>query len=359
MRIYVGTYTKTSKQAGDEPQGIYCFDYDRDSGELKKSNVTQGIINPTYLCASPGGDVLYAVSEIDTFGGQSSGALVAYRIQPTTGELAPINQRTTHGADSCYVSTTPDGKYVMVANYSGRNVAIFAVRPDASLSEAVLVKAFEGSGPDRERQEQSHPHSIGCGPSGSWVYIADLGTDKVWQFSVSAGQLEPLSPPALELHGGAGPRHLAFHPNRRFVYVVNELDATVTCCQVDPGSGQFKAFQTESALPEAYQGQKWAADIHVHPNGRFLYASNRGHNSIAIFRVDPETGTISPAGHALSGGETPRNFAITPDGRFLLAANQDSDGIVHFRIHPQDGALAPTGQITQCPRPVCVRFVGA
>ncbi|HEY3234625.1 MAG TPA: lactonase family protein [Polyangiaceae bacterium] len=355
MRIYIGTYTKDKERAGGEPQGIHCFDYDASSGGLTKSNVTEGVISPTFLCLSPGRDVLYAASEIDDFEGRRVGAISAYRVDMASGRTTLLNQKSSHGAASCYVSTTPDGKYLMTANYDGRNVAVFELHGDGSLGESTSTE-FEGSGADPERQSEPHPHFISLGPSGGWVYVCDLGSDKIWQCTLSQGRLTPLATPALRVHPGAGPRHLVFHPNSRFVYVVNELDATVSSCRFDPLTGEFRSFQTESALPEDFNGQKWAADIHVHPNGRVLYSSNRGHDSIAIFRVDRLDGKLTPAGHVSSGGETPRNFAISPDGRFLLVANQDSENLVLFRTDPDDGSLAPTGQVTRCPRPVCVQF---
>ena len=353
LALYVGTYTS----GGSE--GIYLYRLDLADGSLKHAGTTAGVVNPSYLTLDPGRRFLYAVNEVEEFGGAASGAVSAFAVERKTGALRFLNQRASKGGAPCYVTTTESGRFVLVANYSGGNVAVLPVLADGSLGEAVDAEQGAGSGPNRERQEAPHAHCVVLDRANRFAYSCDLGTDKVmvYRFDRRTGALSANAPPSVALKPGAGPRHLAFHPRGRFVYVLNELNSTVTALAHDPARGTLRELQTVSALPGGFAGANTGADIHVTPDGRFLYCSNRGHDSLACFALDARTGKLRPVGHTPTEGKTPRNFVIDPTGRFVLVANQKSDNIVTFRLDSQTGALRPTGQTASVPSPVCLKLV--
>jgi 6-phosphogluconolactonase len=295
---------------------------------------------------------------VEEFGGAQSGAVSAFAVDQGTGALRLLNQQASKGGAPCYVTAADSGRFVLVANYTGGNVAVLPVRGDGSLGEAVDVEQDAGSGPNRERQEAPHAHSVLLDRANRFAYSCDLGTDKVmvYRFDPRKGGLSSGTPPSFSTKPGAGPRHLAFHPRGRFVYVLNELDSTVTALAQDPARGTLRELQTLSALPAGFAGANTGADIHLTPDGRYLYSSNRGHDSLACFAVDARTGALRPVGHTPTEGATPRNFVIDPAGRFLLVANQKSDTVVTFRLEPGTGALRPTGQTARVPSPVCLKL---
>lgn len=352
MRLYVGTYTSGGSV------GIYLYRLDLADGSLEQVGTTEGVVNPSYLTLDRGGRLLYAVNEVEDFGGAASGAVSAFAVERKTGALRLLNQRASKGGAPCYVTVAADGRFVLVANYAGGNVAVLPALRDGSLGEAVDVEQFAGSGPDRERQEAPHAHSVTLDGANRFAYACDLGTDKVmvYGFDRRTGALSRASPPSVSMKPGAGPRHLAFHPRGRFVYVMNELDSTVTALARDPARGTLSELQTLSALPEGFAGANTGADIHLTPDGRFLYTSNRGHDSIAGFAVNARTGALRALGHTPTEGSTPRNFVIEPTGRFLLAANQKSDTVVTFRLDRRTGALRPAGHTAGVPSPVCLKL---
>jgi len=351
--IYTGTYTQQGRSGGHRPEGIYHFLFNEDTGELTPAGATLDIHNPSFLTAHPNKRFLYAANEL------GEGAVSAFAIKPEDGSLTYLNHQPTGGAAPCYVSCDPDGRYLMAANYSSGNIAAYPILEDGSLGEMSGFVQHEGDlGPNKGRQERTHAHSIRPDPSGRFVLAADLGLDKVLVYRLDEnGALVPNDPPYGEMPAGAGPRHFDFSQDGRFIYVANELDSTVTACTWDSQSGRIAAFQTISTLPAGYTEPTTVADIHLAPDGAFLYASNRGHDSLAIFQVDGQTGRLEGRGHASTGGKTPRNFAIDPSGRFAYAANQDSDNIVAFRVDPKSGALTPTGQVVSAGKPVCLLFV--
>jgi 6-phosphogluconolactonase len=264
------------------------------------------------------------------------------------------------GADPCYVDVDASGRFVLIANYTGGNVAVFPVERDGSLGEATDMKQYRGSSANRERQEGPHAHFIALDPTNSFVYSCDLGTDKImiFRFDARNGKLLPGEQPWVQVKPGTGPRHLAFHPSGKYVFVLNELHSTVTVFTRDPEKGRLKELQTLTTLPQDFKGTNTGADIHVSPDARFLYCSNRGHDSIAIFAIDPRNGSLNSLGNESTRGKTPRNFAIDPSGAFLLVANQKSDHIVVFRIDQRTGRLSSTGHIAEAPSPVCLKFTG-
>ncbi|NLG98858.1 MAG: lactonase family protein [Chloroflexi bacterium] len=355
--FYVGTYTHDSQNPdGDAPghraEGIFRFSLDLESGRLEKLGSYASDPNPSFLALHPGGRFLYAVSE------QENGGVSAYAVAPDTGDLRFINRQETGGADPCYVSVDPGGRWLMAANYTGGSLAVFPIGPDGELGPAAEFVQHEGSGPDLERQEKAHAHSIRLVPGSPFVLACDLGMDRVWVYrlDMETGKLTPNDPPGMEVEPGSGPRHFEFHPNRRWVYIANELGNTVTAAAWDGAAGTLAPLQTLPTLPEGFSDENTVADIHLTPDGRFLYVSNRGHDSLAAYRVDPESGRLAFLAHTHTQGRCPRNFAISPDGRFLLAANQFSGSLVVFRIDPDSGKLEQVGEPARLPSPVAVGF---
>lgn len=346
--LYIGTYTR------DDSEGIYRCTFDDETGALEVRGVTGLIENPSFLAAHPSGRYLYAVSETTEFEGQPGGGIYAYAVN-REGRLAPLNRQPSQGGAPCYVSVTPDGNYVLVANYLGGNVALFPVEADGRLDEASDVAQHEGSGPNESRQDGPHAHCVVVGPSGDRAFAADLGIDRVVGYRIDAGELVPAG--TASVAPGAGPRHVTFHPDGRRAYVINELDSTITTFSY--ADGTLQTGQTVGTLPDGFDGANTTADIHVSADGRFLYGSNRGHDSIVVFSIHPENGTLSYVQHVSTGGRTPRNFALDPTGRYLLAANQNSDTVVVFSIDVGSGRLTRTGQVLHVPSPVCVRFLPA
>ena len=352
LLVYVGTYTS------GKSVGIYLYRLDLGDGSLKHAGTTAGVSNPSYITVDRARRRLYAVNEVEEFEGSPGGAVSAFEMEPTSGALRLLNRRRTMGGAPCYVSAADSGRFVLVANYVGGNVAVLPVSEDGSLGDAVDVVQFKGSGPNRERQEAPHAHCVLLDRANEHAYACDLGTDKVmaYRFDRRTGRLTPNEQPSVSLKPGAGPRHMTFHPNGRVAYVLNELDATVTAFKLDPARGTLKELETVATLPANFKVPNTSADIHVAPGGKFLYCSNRGHDSLAAFRIDPGTGRLTLVGHTPTGGKTPRNFAVDPTGAFLLAANQNSDTVVTFRIDPQTGALRATGHKAEVPSPVCLKL---
>jgi 6-phosphogluconolactonase len=353
---YVGTYTaKTSSK------GIYAYRFDAEKGQLTALGVAAESADPSFLAVHPNGKFLYAVNEVGDFNGGAGGAVSAFAIDAKTGALKFLNQVPTRGAGPCYVSLDKNGSFALVANYDGGSIASFPVHEDGSLGTASGFVQHSGSGPNKERQEGPHAHWIGTSPDDRFALAVDLGLDQVivYGFDPSKGIFTPLLSGFAKVKPGAGPRHLAFHPNGKFAYVLSEMESSVTVFSYQAKNGAFTSLQTISALPKDYAGPKEAAEIAVHPSGKFLYTSNRGHDSIAIFAIDEKKGTLKSLGQVLTGGKTPRHFAIDPTGTFLLAENQESNNIVVFHIDAATGNLTPTGQTIEVPSPVCITFVAA
>jgi 6-phosphogluconolactonase len=351
--VYIGTYT------GQKSKGIYAYRFDGATGRLVSLGLVAETTNPSFLAVHPNRRFLYAVNEIANYEGQKSGAVSAFALDPRTGKLTFLNQVSSRGADPCYLVVDKTGKHVLVANYSGGSVAAFPLRADGRLGEASALVQHAGGSVNPERQQGPHAHSINLSPDNRFVIAADLGLDQllVYRFDSTKGLLAANSPAFAKVNPGAGPRHFAFHPSGRFAYVINEMQSTVSAFAYDAAGGVLHALQTISTLPKDFAGKNDTAEVQVHPTGKFLYGSNRGHDSIAVFAIDAEKGTLTPVEYVATRGKTPRNFGIDPTGSFLFAANQDSDNIVVFRINPDSGRLTPTGQVVEVPSPVCVKFV--
>ena len=351
--VYIGTYTQRGSQ------GIYLARLDLASGKLSLEGLAGEVVNPSFLALHPNRKFLYAVGEVGQFAGGKGGAVSAFALNPETGKLTLLNQKSSRGAGPCHIVIDPTGKNALVANYGGGSVACLPIADDGRLGDAASFFQHEGSSVNRRRQEAPHAHSINLDPANRFAFAPDLGIDKImiYRFDPATHRLEPNDPPAAAVAPGSGPRHFDFHPSARFAYGINELASTITAFEYEAGRGALKTIQTVSTLPEGFQGANTTADIHVHPSGKFVYGSNRGHDSIAMFTVDLATGKLTSLGHQATQGKTPRNFGIDPTGAFLLAANQDTDNVVVFRIDAATGKLEPSGQSIRVPMPVCVKFL--
>ncbi len=351
--VFVGTYTRR------ESEGIYIYRMDAATGRLDYCGKAAGLENPSFLAICPKRRFLYAVSEIDEFEGEATGIVAAYSISPESGELRWLNSQRTGGTIPCHAQVDATGGSLLLANYGSGSVASFPIEGDGRLGEVVSFIQHEGSSVNPNRQQGPHAHSINLDAANRFAFAPDLGTDRVmaYRFESDVGRLAPHAPPFTTEIPGAGPRHFDFHPNGRHAYVINELDSTITAYDYDAGKGALSRIHTVSTLPDGFEGATTCADVHVSPDGRFVYGSNRGHDSIARFSVNQDTGRLTPRGHTATQGETPRNFAIDPTGAFLLAANQESDSIVTFRIDRESGDLAPTGQAVRVSMPVCVKIL--
>lgn len=347
--VYVGTYTDK------DSRGIYRLRFDDASGRLTPDGVAAETESPSFLAANAEGRLLFAVNETSRFEGAPSGGVSAYALDPATGALTLRNRQASGGTSPCHLTLDRRERFLLVANYGG-SAAVLPVAADGRLSPAVSRVDPKGRGPNA-RQEGSHAHGVYLDRADRRLLVPDLGLDQVlvYRFDDERGSLAPSDPPHASLAPGAGPRHLALSPDGRLVHSVNELDSTVTTFSYDEGTGRLDRRGTVSTLPPDFEGESYTAEIAVHPNGRFVYASNRGHDSIAVFGATGDTLTrqaVVPA-----GGRRPRHFAIAPSGRWLLVAHQDSGTIAVFRLDPATGALAPAGEPVPVPRPVCILFV--
>ncbi len=347
-RVYAGTYT------GGESEGIYLLRLDAESGTLTDRRLVAETPDPSFLAIHPSRRFLYATNER----GADEAAVTAFAIDGETGALTEINQRPAHGGAPCHIVVDPAGEHAAIANYSGGNLAVYPLGEDGRLLPASDGVQHEGSSVT-SRQEGPHAHCVRFAPDGRYLLAADLGLDQVlvYRFDRKAGELQPNDPPFAAVEPGSGPRHVAFHPSGRFLYAINELSSTVTAFAYDGTTGELTRRQTVSTLPEGFSGENYPAEIQVHPSGRFVYGSNRGHDSIAIFRVDPDDGTLQPAGHVSTRGSAPRYFGLDPTGRYLLAANQESNNVAVFRVDLESGDLTPVGEPVEVPSPVCLQMV--
>jgi 6-phosphogluconolactonase len=353
MRVYIGTYT------GPKSKGIYRLDFDPVTGALTPKGVAAETPSPSFLAISPDRKFLYAANEVGRFEGKAAGSISSFAIDPKTGDLTPLNRKSSGGADPCYVVVDPTGKFVLTANYSGGSVEVLPIGPDGKLGEPTALVQHKGSSVDKARQEGPHAHAIDLDASGKFAVSADLGLDKllIYRLDPRNGSLEPNTSPSASVKPGSGPRHFAFHPDGKHAFAINEMASTVTAFEYDASKGTLAEVQTISTRKPVAGSGNSTAEILVHPSGKFVYGSNRGEDSLAIFSVEPASGTLTIVGHQPTGGKTPRNFGIDPTGRFLIAANQDSSTIVVFRIDQQTGLLKQVGEPLAVPSPVCVKFV--
>ena len=353
--MYVGTYTRAPSK------GIYAYRFKTATGAVEPLG-TAGLAaeteNPSFLAVHPNQRFLYAVNEISRYQGENAGSVSAFAIDRATGTLTLLNRVSSRGGGPCHLSIDATGKWLFVANYGGGSVAAFPVQNDGKLGEASAFFQHAGSSVNKARQSGPHGHAVVVSPDNRFVLAADLGLDRVFAYRLDpkAGGLVPGSPPFSAVPPGSGPRHLEIRPDGKFAYVLNEMLSSVGAYRYHTGRGTLDPVQTVSTLPDGFTAENSGAEIAVHSSGKFLYTSNRGHDSIAIFRIDAGKGTLTAVDRVSTQGKTPRNFAIDPSGRFLVAANQNSGTLVIFRIDQETGNLTPTGAAVEVPSPVCVAF---
>ena len=350
--LYVGSYTDAKRA-----EGIALVEFDTLSGALALRRSVDAGPNPSFLAIHPNGRVLYAVNEVAERTGQRAGSVSAFSVAGD-GSLGRLGDQSSQGAGPCYVSVDRSGHAVLVANYDGGSVALLPIARNGGLAPASSVDQHHGHGPDAERQEAAHAHCIVADPSNRFALAADLGLDRVmlYRLDASGGSLQRVENGDASLAPGAGPRHIAFHPERPLVYVVAELDSTVSTLRFDAKAGHLTTVDARSSLPVGWSGKSYAADLHVAPSGNALYVSNRGHDSIAVFSIDGASGALALEQTIATGGEWPRNFTLDPTGRWLLVANQNSSSITVLAREPHTGLLSPTSQHLEIASPVCLRF---
>lgn len=352
LRVFVGTYTEPEQSTSE---GVYTYRMDS-SGRLLDESLIKGLVNPSYLAVHPQTGHVYAVSEKGTVEGQPNGGVVALSVDPQTGDARVINKQSSGGEDPCYISIEQTGRYALVANYSSGNVAMLPILPDGRLDAPSHVVEHSGSSVHPGRQDKPYAHCILPDPTNRFALAVDLGIDKIifYRMDLKAGRLHPHT--EVKVPEGSGPRHLIFHPNGRYAYVVCELNSTLLGFHYDSDAGNLEHIQSIGTLPRGYDGQNSLADIHITPDGKNLYTSNRGHDSFACFSIDSKSGELAVLDHIPCGGNEPRGFEIAPGGKFLLAANQNSNNIVTFLIDPARGQLSRTGDEVEVPMPVCIKF---
>ena len=353
--VYVGTYSQKGSK------GIYRFDYDPASGKLAGRALAAEAKDPSFLAISPDHRFLYAVSETSDFEGKKTGAVAAFAIDAQTGDLKALNEQPSEGTSPCHLVIDRAGKHVLVANYSSGSVCVLPIESDGRLGKPTAVIQHRGSSVNKERQEGPHAHCVTLDAANRFALVCDLGLDKVmvYRYDAEPGTLTPNDPPSASVAPGAGPRHFAFSPDGRHGYVTNEINCTVTAFAYDAERGSLTNLETVATLPGAVKPAYSTAEIAVHPSGKFLYDSNRGYDTIAVFAINPKTGELTRTQEQGDQVKVPRNFTIDPTGKFVLVANQDSDSIVVFRIDPKTGELTPTGTKVEVPVPVCVTFLPA
>ncbi|MCW5964091.1 MAG: lactonase family protein [Bryobacterales bacterium] len=355
--VYVGPYTRGASK------GIYRLSFDPQSGALGEPALAAQTANPSFLALHPNGRNLYAVGELPEFQGEKGGSVTAFAVAPETGALRELNAVSSKGGGPCHLMVTSAGNMVVVANYGGGSTVCYRLNVDGELSSAAGFVQHTGSGPNERRQQAPHAHGVALSSVGveKLAHVADLGIDRILHFVVAAdGSLSPWrTQPDVAVAPGAGPRHVITHHTHPLAFVINELDSTITSFTIHPETGVWTTAHTVSTLPEGYNGDTTTAEIALHPNGRVIYGSNRGHDSIATFAVDLNSGKLTLIGHTATEGKTPRNFAVHPSGNWLIAANQNSGNLTVFRVDSDSGMPSFTGQTVNVDAPVCVLFAAS
>lgn len=353
QRIFIGTYT------GKGGEGVYTCRFNPETGKITSPDLAIATKNPSFIAIHPKGGFLYAVNEVGKFNREQTGAVSTFSIERGTGKLSFLSQVSSMGANPAHLSLDNNGKFLLVANYSGGNFAIFPIDCDGLPEKPSSFIQNKGSGPNTGRQEGPHAHYISVSKDNRFVMVADLGIDKVvvYPFDEDKGTLDTANPVFIQLSPGSGPRHFTFNTTSNFLYVLNELTSNIAVFHFDTATAATQPIQTITTLPAGFTGENTCAEILTSADGRFIYASNRGHNSIVQFAINTETGSLTPVDWFPTGGQTPRHFAIDPTGRWLFAANQNSGNITLFRIDPETGRLVATNKEIKVKTPVCVTFM--
>lgn len=349
MLVFIGSYAEAANS------GVYVYQLDTESGALSQLDQVSGLQNPTFLSLDAKARRLYAIAE-KLEDGQRKGAAVALEIDPAAGKLTELNRSGTVNTSTCHIQRSADNRFFIVASYGGGQVGMVALQEDGTIGPLLDAKQHAGSSVHPERQDRPHPHSAFFSPDQRFVFVPDLGMDRIvgYRIDAGAGKLEPHGETAVQ--PGAGPRHLVFHPNGKYVYVINELDSTVTSFLYEASAGTMEKLEIVSTLPAGFEGENACAEIQISPDGKYVYGSNRGHDSIVVYAVDPDSGTLTPVDFTSTRGGHPRHFSLSPDGAFLIAANRDTDNLVVFRVDRSTGKLEFTGHTAQASKPVCVRM---
>ncbi len=352
-RFYIGTYT------GNKSKGIYSGKLYRAEDKIELTGLAAETVNPSFLTLHPNGKFLYAVNETSKMDGKNEGGVTAFEINPEDGKLKELNRKPSGGTAPCHLAIDKTGTFLVIANYGSGTVACYKLNENGTIGEKTAQIQHTGSGANPSRQSSPHAHWAGFSRDNKFAFVCDLGIDKVmiYQFNDQTGELKPNNPEYLKLPDGSGPRHLAFHPDGKRAFVINELNSTISMLSYNPDTGAFALSGNIKTLPQDFTGKNTTAEIDIHPNGKFLYGSNRGHDSIACFEIAPEKPILKLVDIILSGGKMPRNFAITPDGKYLISANQSTDNLVLFRINQDTGKLTPAGIQVEVGSPVCIIFI--
>lgn len=354
QRVYLGTYT------GPKSKGIYASEFDAETGKLSEPRLVAETVNPTFLALHPDGKYLYAVNEVSKFLGKEAGGITSFSIDAKSGGLTQLNQQHSGGPGPCHLVVDRQGKCVLAANYGGGSCCAVLLNKDGSLGEVTSFFQHEANPvPAGSKVRPPRGHSINVSPDNKLAFCADLGLDKVVIYKLDAanGKLTTRDPAFGKCPDGSGPRHFSFHPSGKFAYAINESKSTITAFAFDAEAGSLTELQTTSTLPADFSANNSTAEVVVHPSGKFVYGSNRGHNSIAVFQVDEKTGKLTAAGHQGDGIKTPRNFNIDLTGKWLLVGSQSGDNVQVFKIDQATGALAPTGNKIELAAPVCIKFL--
>jgi 6-phosphogluconolactonase len=352
--MYIGTYT------GPKSKGIYAYRFDPKTGKVESIGLAGEVVNPSFLTFHPNHEFLYAVSELGN-DGKTKASVTAFAIDRKTGMLKTLNTVETGGGGACHLVVDQTGKMLIVANYGSGSVASFPIGADGRLGELKSLMQHTGSSVDQRRQRGPHAHGVYLSPDNRFVFVPDLGLDqiRIYRIDPATAQLTPNEPAFAAVKPGSGPRHFAFHPNGKFAYSLHEMGSMVTVFSYNAAAGTLTELQTVSTLPADFKGEDNSAEIEVDAKGRFLYASNRGHDSITEFAIDPRKGTLQMTGNTPTQGNIPRNFKLDPTGRFLFAANQRSNNIVVFHVDPKSGKMTPAQQVLDVQAPVCIQFLPA
>jgi 6-phosphogluconolactonase len=348
--VFVGTYSQNYGHVDGKGEGIYAFRLD-DGGALTPVGATRGIVDAAFLAAAPGRGLLFCVND------SPDGGVSAFSVDAESGRLTFLNRQPS-GDSTCFLAVDRTESVVLAVNHDGGNTVAFPILADGRLGPALASFDHVGPGAQPGHQSSAHPHSVVVDATNRFALVPDKGLDRVYVYRLEPahGWLVPHAPPFLDVHGGTSPRHLAFHPSQRFAFVTNEVGSTVTSFAFDAENGTLRELSTESTVPDGFTGRNATADIRVHPNGKFVYLTNRGHDTVARFAVDERTGRLTPLGHTSTQGGWSRAISFDPSGRWLLVANQNADTIVAFAADPATGALDPTGAVTPTPTPVCILF---
>jgi 6-phosphogluconolactonase len=347
--VFVGSYAES------ENSGVYVYTFDEGTGKLTLVDEVVGLKNPTFLNIDPDLHKLYAISETQSTEGNKIGEVVAFAVDPTSGALELINRKNSVQSTTCHIQRDPGGKFLTVTSYHGGMIGMISIEKDGSLGELLDVKQHEGHSIDPERQDRPHPHSSFFSPDGEVLFVQDLGLDIIQAYSIDSDKQQFINKGSVNLYPGAGPRHLTFHPNGKYAFVINELDSTITSYTYHAERGELIQRETVTTLPIDFKGDNGCAEIAISQDGQFVYGSNRGHDSLVVYAFDEKMGKLTLVEHVSVEGEHPRHFALTPKGDHLIVANKDSNNITTFHVDQETGKLQYTGNSFKVSQPVCVK----